>query len=184
MAGTKLGAALALTLAAAVTGSAHAQRPFVYLGGGVTIPVSVYKNEDGAKTGWMGVAGVGVPIGDNGLTLGGEAMYGSNSHEAPPEGDKTNLYGASGWATYRFGDTEKPGIYLLGSIGMLKHDYRSETFPDEQGGNFELAWSGGAGVDIPVGTGGTTFWVEARYMSRGDTRFVPIFAGVSVALGR
>jgi hypothetical protein len=162
---------------------AHAQRPIVFLGGGVTFPTSLYKSEDGAKTGWMGTAGFGVPIGGQGLMIGAEGYFGSNKHNPPPAGDKTNLYGGSGFAAWRFGDATKAGAYVIGSGGWLKHDYRSTAFPADQGGNFEFAWSVGAGADIPAGSSMSVF-IETRYMQRGDTRFVPIFVGLSFSVGQ
>jgi hypothetical protein len=96
---------------------------------------------------------------------------------------KTNLYGALAWLSYRFGQPDKAGVYLLGSAGMMKHDYRSKTYTDEQGGNFELAWSAGAGVDIPAGSSVTVF-IETRFFMRGDTRFIPIFAGIGIPVGK
>jgi hypothetical protein len=169
-----------LLMAAAVP--SHAQGPILFFGGGVTIPLSDYKNVDGAKTGWMATAGFGVPVGGKGLMVGAEGYFGSNKHEEPPVGDKTNLYGASGFLTYRFGPTTKAGVYLIGSAGAMKHDYRSTAFPNDQGGDFEFAWSGGAGVDIPVGAK-SSIWLESRYFQRGDTRFIPIFVGVSIGIG-
>ncbi|MGE0442778.1 MAG: outer membrane beta-barrel protein [Gemmatimonadales bacterium] len=182
MAAAKLG--LALFVGVTIASSAEAQKPFVFLGGGATVPVSVYKNEDGAKTGWMATAGIGFPVGDKPVSVGGELMFGSNKHEAPPEGDKTNLLGAAGFVSARLGNAEKPYPYLIGSLGMLKHDYRSTAFPDEQGGDFAVTWSAGAGLAIPVGSGGTEVWFEGRFVSRGDTRFIPIFAGFAIPLGR
>lgn len=167
-----------LFLAAATP--ARAQSPFVFFGGGATIPVSLYKTEDLAKTGWMATAGVGVPVGGKGLTVGGEAYFGSNKHDVATE--KTNLYGAGGWLSYKFGDAAKAGPYLIASAGAMKHDFHS-TIPADNGGNFELAWSGGVGVDIPAGKS-LSIWAETRYMQRGDTRFIPIFVGVSIPVGK
>lgn len=162
---------------------AQAQSPFIFVGGGVTIPTGLYKSDDGAKTGWMATGGVGFPVGGKGLEIGAEGYFGSNKHSPPPAGDKTNLYGASGWAAWRFGKPAKPGVYLLGSAGALKHDFRSTTVPAANGGNFEFAWSAGAGVDIPFG-GSKSIYVESRYMARGDTKFIPIFVGLSIGVGK
>jgi len=38
-----------------------------------------------------------------------------------------------------------------------------------------------AGVDIPVGE--ASIWVEGRILSRSDTKFIPIMAGVAIPIG-
>ena len=172
MKGPLVGAALLVLTAA----SAQAQS--IFFGGGATIPTGEYK--DYAKTGWMAQAGVAVPVGGKGFMVGAEAMFGSNKHDHP--GDKTNLLGLNGFLLYRIGDMTKPGPYVFGSGGALKHDYKSEDFPEDEGGEFKFAWSAGAGVDVPFG-GNKAFYIEGRYMARSDTKFMAILAGLIFNLG-
>ena len=159
--------------------TAHAQA-FVFLGGGPTFPMGDYK--DYAKTGWMAQAGVGVPVGGKGLIIGGEALFGSNKHEAPPEGDKTNLYGVNGAIAYRIGDKAKPGIFIFGTAGVLNHAYKSEQFPEDEDSEWKFAWGGGAGVQVPFG-GNKSFAVQGKFMDRDGTRLIGAFVGLSFGIG-
>ena len=51
----------------------------VFLGGGMTFPVSDFNEFH--KTGWQGWGGVLVAVGDAGLSVGAEGFYGSNGLE-------------------------------------------------------------------------------------------------------
>ena len=95
----KFAGLVVLTGLLAFVGVQDAAAQTLYLSGGVSVPTGDYKTftddaDDGAKTGWLGMAGANFRIGENGLFVGGGAFYGSNSHEA--EGDKTNLLGGFG----------------------------------------------------------------------------------------
>ncbi len=158
--------------------AAQAQRPNFGFGGGATIPTGDYG--DYAKTGWIGTGFIGFPIA-KALSIGAEGYYGSNDHDT--EGDKTNLYGGSGYLTYRFGQPTKPGVYLIGSGGALVHQFKSETTPADESSETKFVWSAGAGVDIPVAKS-VSIWLESRYMARGDTKFIPIWGGLSFAFGK
>jgi opacity protein-like surface antigen len=157
-------------VAMAIATPAQAQKPFVFFGGGVSIPMSDYA--DGVKTGWAAQAGIGIDIGTKGLWADIEAGYGSNSHEVGSGNTKL----LSGLAV--LGYTVSPGAsvspYLLGGLGFVraKSGALSET-------NF--AYTGGAGLGFRVSPK-TLFYVEGRYMG-GDVQFIPIMAGLSISFG-
>jgi len=160
----------------ATTGSAQ---PSIYVGGGPSIPIGEYG--DFAKTGWLAVAGLVVPVGPKGRSIGGELMYGSNKHD-DTSGDKTNLPGAFGFLQYRAGDPSRAGVYFFGQAGVLNHQYKpgGTGLSDENEWGFSVG--GGAGVDVPVG--GVTIFVEGRVMTRSGTNFIPLMAGIGIPIGR
>lgn len=120
-------------------------------------------------------------MGDKGLSVGGEVMYGSNKH-SDVAGDKTNLPGAFGFLMYRVGDQSKPGLYLFGQAGILNHQYKTSGSPGYSGeSDWKFAAGGGAGVDIPAG--GVSLFVEGRFITRSGTNFIPFQAGVSIPVG-
>jgi len=171
-------ASVGIVLAGSLFAS-NAQAQYVYLGGGLTVPVGEYG--DYAKTGWMAAAGVGVPVGTQGLAVGGEVLYGQNSH-SDIDGDKTGLTGFFGWVDYRIGDESKPGVYLLGQAGVLNHQDKPAGTSYEGGSEWKFAVGGGAGVDIPAGS--VNVFVEARFLTRSGTNFIPILAGVTIPIKR
>lgn len=151
----------------------------IYVSGGPSIPVGEYG--DYAKTGWLATAGLSVPVGGKGLSVGGELMYGSNKH-SDVAGDKTNLPGAFGFLMYRAGDQSKPGVYFFGQAGILNHQFKTSGSPGYSGeSDWKPAAGGGVGVDIPVG--GASVFVEGRFITRSGTSFIPIQAGVSIPVG-
>jgi len=174
-----LRAAVVGTAAILLSTAAQAQSAaWIWAGGGATVPVGDYG--DYAKTGWMAVAGVGVPIGGQGLSVGGEVLYGSNKHD-DTSGDKTNLLGALAGLSYRVGDISKPGVYFMGLAGALNHQYKPGSTSASSDNEWKFAFGGGAGVDIPGGK--VSIWVEGRILSRSDTKFIPIMAGIAIPIG-
>jgi hypothetical protein len=155
----------------------------IWVGGGPTFPTGDYGNY--AKTGWMASAGVGFPLGEaKKLAVQFEGLYGSNSH-SDVDGDKTNLYGGLANLNYRFGDVSKLGLYVYGGAGLLVHDYKSTTYPDEASSDSKFAYQFGAGLDIPLG--GIALWIDAKYLRRAEsyaTALFPLMAGISIPIGK
>lgn len=169
---------LALAITALSTPAAAQNKPFYFLGGGLTVPTGDYGTY--AKTGWMLDGGVGVPTGADGkIWFGGDAMFGVNNHEGDA-GDKTTLYGAHGNVGYQFVPNAL-SPYVYGTAGLLVHKYSPGDSGFESSSDTEFAWGGAAGISAPMG--GASFWVEARFVSRGDTRFIPLMVGVSFGGG-
>lgn len=158
-------------------GDASAQG--IFLGGGITSPTGDYG--DYADVGWMVEAGFNIPISDNGLYAFVDGLYGSNNHEI--EGDKTNLLGAFGGLEYAL----ESGLFVFGEVGLLKHSYKSDDFPEYEGDDTGFAFGGGVGYAFPIGN--FTGWALGRYIQGqfdgedGNTTFLGIMAGVTVPLG-
>ena len=152
----------------------------VWIGGGATFPTSDYGNL--ANTGYQFEAGVGTPVGDQGVYLGVGGSYGQNNHELI-DGDKTNLYGFMGLVEYDFAgrDAERT-FYVLGMAGVLWHKFSSDTSPEatESG----LGYAGAAGYSFPLGS--VNGWVEGRFTQASiadeNTQFFGIHFGVGIPL--
>lgn len=152
----------------------HAQA-YLFVGGGPTFPSGEYG--DYANTGWMAHAGLGFPVGPQGMSVGVDAFYGQNNH-SDIDGDKTNPLGAMGFLLYRLGNPERPGVYLFGEGGLLVHKYGSDTFDSESDSQF--AFGGGAGVSIPLGS--KSLFVEGHYTTSDGTNFISAIAGITIGL--
>ncbi len=153
----------------------------VWIGGGGTFPTSDYG--DFANTGFLFMAGAGLPVGDQGVSVGVGGYYGQNNHEAV-DGDKTNPYGFTGYVEYDFsGPDAEGGLYVLGEAGILWHKYSSDTSVDTSESGF--GYAGALGYGFPLG--GVNGWVEGRFMqasiSDANTQFLGIVAGISIPFG-
>lgn len=176
--------AVAVILAMLIPTTVSAQGS-VFLGGGVTVPMSDYKEY--AKTGWLGAGGLVWNLGDQGAFIWGEGFYGSNKHKAPDDDEKTNVYGADLGIGYRFGDADRTGVYVAGLAGLLVHQYKPATGSSSSDSGF--LYGGALGVDVPAG--GLNVWFEGRVMispikdegETSNTAFFGIVAGVSFPIG-
>ena len=180
-----LGIALLAVLSLTIPTQVSAQG--VFLGAGATIPMGDYG--DYAKTGWAVDVGVTFPIGENGLYVFADGMYGSNGHDH--EGEKTNLLGGFSGVEYAFSEPGEAGPFVFGQVGFLRHGFKSDEFPDDDESDMGLAWGGGAGYGFPVG-GMNAFvlgrFIQGRYGETDEfeawtTTFVGVSAGVSIPLG-
>ena len=148
----------ATTLAAAlVLGAAPANAQF-FVGAMATLPMGDFG--DYAKTGWMANAGVQVfESADSKLGIFAEGVFGSNTHD-DVDGDKTNIYGGLASVTYGLGSADASmSPYLIGSIGYLVHQYKSDLFSEFEGSEGGLGFGGGAGLFF------NPIYVEVRYMT-------------------
>jgi hypothetical protein len=159
----------------------------VFIGAGGTFPTGDYADfgdGDGANTGFLTFGGVSFPLNEDGLSIFGEGYFGSNSHEY--EGDKTNLYGGMGGVPYDMGSEGEAGLYFIGQVGLMVHDYKkSDEFAEFEGSETGLGFGGGAGYGFPLGS--INGFVEGRYMQGqfddGNTSFFGAFAGISFPVG-
>lgn len=165
---------LATTCTALVLLAAPASAQF-FVAAGLTLPSGDYGEY--AKTGWIANAGVKAwASADERLGAWVEAFYGSNTHD-DVDGDKTNLYGGLASLTYNLttGSTTTP--YLIGSVGYMVHQYKSDEFTEFEGSEGGLAFGGGAGIGI------NTFYVEARYLTASiedaTTAVIALVAGIT-----
>ncbi len=149
----------------------------VFLGGGVTIPVSDYGEL--ANTGWQGWGGVLVPVSDAGLSLGFEGFFGQNNHET--DGNKTELWGGLGLVGWEWGDREGLQPTVFGGLGFMKRSFKSESTPALDNGTTSFAWGGGAGVGFPLG--GVRGFAGGSYTSgTGDVNFAVRFISLGVSV--
>lgn len=121
----------------------------LHVAGGATFPMGDYG--DFADTGWLGHAGVALPVADAGLAVGAAGYYGSNSH-TNVDGDKTNLYGGLGFVNYAFGSPEAMSPFVVAMAGLMVHSYESDPFPGLEESDTGFAVGGGAGVAVPIGS--------------------------------
>lgn len=175
-------AVLALCVAMVSVSSRTDAQARITVAAGASIPTGDYGEY--AKTGYIGTAGVMFNVGEKGLSVGGVGVFGSNSH-SDIDGDKTNLIGVLGSVSYRLGDAEKTGVFVLGNVGFLQHSYKSDMFPSEEGSSSGVAFGGGAGVHMPMGT--KSLYVMARFITASieneTTSFIPVQVGVSFPIG-
>jgi len=181
-----LGIALLAVLSLTLPAQASAQS--VFLGAGATIPTGDYKDfgsGHGANTGWMVEGGAGFPVGENGLHLFANGLYGSNGHDH--EGEKTNLLGGFGGVEYVFAEPGEAGLFVFGEVGFLQHKWVYEGGDESSSG---IAFGGGAGYSLPLGS--VNGWVLGRYLQgqtgddefdEGNTTFLGLMAGVSIPIG-
>jgi len=153
-------AALTLALLAIFCLSVPAQvsAQGVWVGGGVTFPTGDYA--DWHNTGFTTVAGIGFPVGPEGLGVFAEGFYGQNSidDETHP-GAKTSPFGIMAGASYSLSPEEDAGLYVFGQAGLMVHRWTADDHDSETDNG--LAFSGGAGYGFPIG--GLEGFVEGRY---------------------
>ena len=171
-------AALATLMSFFVANNASAQVT-VFGGGGATIPVSDY-SDLGAKTGWHAFAGALIAVGESGLAVGAEGVYGSNSHDT--SGNSTDLVGGTALVGYSLHDPEEMGVTVFGGLGYLQATTTLGTLETDASG---LTAGIGAGLDIPLGS--VTAFVGGHYqMGFSDIDgidFIGIWAGVMIPVG-
>lgn len=149
---------------------ASASAQSIFVGAGITIPVSDYG--DAADTGWLGIAGVTVDIGEDGLWVYGEGQYGQNG--VTDDSENWKVYGAMGGVGYAFDAGESFGIYVFGGAGLLALKLGDDS-------ESKFGYEGGAGVDIPIADS-FGLWVEGRYMGSSDVNLFGVVAGVGIDL--
>ena len=160
---------------------AHAQVSLT-ASGGASFPTGEFA--DNAGTGWMASLGFMKGIGQQGVGLGGLALYGRNPHPVY-DGDQTILAGLVGELRWRLGDATKPGVFVLGDVGILYREYSSAQNPAAKDADTGNGLGAGVGFEIPRGR--ATWYVVARYMSasieNAPVAFAPIMVGVSIPMG-
>lgn len=162
-------------LAVSTEATSQSSGPYVFLGGGMSIPTGKFKNEDHARTGWMATAGIGANL-KKGAWIEGEVYYGSNKHEAT-SGEKTNLLGGFAAVGYTLMPTKKVSPFVMGGVGFLNHKFVPPT-----GASFsdtKLAFKAGGGLSFTISPK-ASFWIGAEFMARSETALIPITAGFTI----
>lgn len=163
--------AVAVTTIVGVSGGT-AQSARFGLGGGLTVPLSEYKNTN--STGWhvLGKVDITIPMSPVGVRVDG--MYGQTSEKSPLTGN-TKLAGGTADLLWHI-PTTVPGLkpYILGGAGVFNVNPGG-------GSTTKFAWDAGLGTSIGVGP--IHAFAEARYISVHLTpthlKFVPVTAGLS-----
>jgi opacity protein-like surface antigen len=172
-------AAMLVGAVAALVSVSQARAQYIFLGGGLSIPVSDFKAY--AKSGWLATGGVGVDIGDKGLWVEAEGYYGSNKHKAPDTGDKTNILAGFAALGYSFTPDAKVSPYVVGGVGFLRHQF--DPAVGNNSAETKFAYNGGVGIGYNASSS-IHLWVEGRFMGASSTKLIPINAGISIQLGK
>jgi opacity protein-like surface antigen len=136
---------------------------------------------DFADTGWMAAAGLLFPVGQQGVWVAAEGLYGRFAH-SDVDGDATNLYGGSGLLGYTFTSGGRLAPYVFASAGMLVHDYDPEdtAFDVDSESNFSYGVGGGFDYALSERIG---FWFAAQYLAADETKLIPLIVGLSLRPG-
>jgi opacity protein-like surface antigen len=172
---------IAFSLVALITiagaGSLSAQGVRFGIGGGLLVPMGNYKDAD--KMGWL-VGGdatywmMGTPVG-----IRADVQYSQTSEKSGVLAHTTKIIGGLAEAVYAFGkkgDGVRP--YIMGGLGLynVKIDVSGLS-----GSTTKVGFGGGAGLAFKLGTGGTRFFVEGKFVSVATSgssyTFLPIRAG-------
>ncbi len=180
---------LQLTLAVGVVSLASvatvsAQGAHFGVGGGLTSPMSDYKDLD--KTGWHGLvrADVSIPLSPVGIRVDG--MYSQTSHQAAVATDgNTKLIGGLASVVWKIpvpAPIVKPYLVAGGGFFNRKVTIPSQTV-DTSESKFAYAFGGG----VNVGVGPLHLFAEGRYVSiQTDPaiKFIPLTVGVMFGAGK
>ncbi len=170
---------LVALISIAGAGSLSAQGVRFGIGGGLLMPMGSYKDSD--KMGWL-VGGdatywlMGAPVG-----IRADVQYSQTSSKSTISPSHTaKIIGGLAEVVYAFGkkaDGVRP--YLLGGIGF--YNVKVDVTGLGSASSSKVGFGGGAGLAFKLGTGGTRFFIEGKYVSvstsGGSTNFIPIRAG-------
>ncbi|PYO72581.1 MAG: porin family protein [Gemmatimonadetes bacterium] len=167
----QLATALAVTTFVALS-SATAQSAYFGLGGGVTVPLSDYKDTDNAGWHVLGKVDIHIPMSPVGVRV--DAIYSQTSQKAPATGN-TKVAGGTVDVVWHI-PTTVPGLkpYVVGGGGVFNYN---------AGGGSTTKFTWAAGLGASIGAGPIHAFAEARYISVQLTpthlKFVPLTAGLS-----
>jgi hypothetical protein len=158
---------LAVAAGIAVAPAGLAAQASFFVAGGVVMPTGDYG--DFATTGYGAMGGLNLSLPALPVNARVEALYLYNGHDDAIDEGSTSLYGGMASATYAFmGPT---GLYLVGGVGYMNHYYNAPSGGTSEG-EWDFTWGIGGGINF-----GKLFG-EVRYMTRGDTKFIPIMVGI------
>lgn len=174
--GLSLLAVMALVVVAATPASAQGIRWGV--GAGLLMPMGNYGDAD--KMGFTGGLGGTYNL-PGGVGIRAELSYGTTSEKSGvTPAHKTKILGGMASVVYSFASAG-PKPYVMGGLGLsnVKIDPATGTDVSET----KVAFGFGAGVALPLGTGGNRLFAETRYTSVSTSgssiNFLPIVVGIS-----
>jgi opacity protein-like surface antigen len=164
----------------AVLLAAPASAQYVFLGGGLGIPAGEFK-DDGAKSGWLATAGVGMDIGSKGLWAELQAYLGNNKYEGDG-GDKLRTLQGMVALGYSFMREKSLSPWVMAGAGLLNHDYDPGSTGEEAGSETKFAWEAGAGLAFALSPK-LRIWLGGQYTGSSYVNTIGVLGGVSIALG-
>jgi opacity protein-like surface antigen len=105
--------------------------------------------------------------------------YGTTSEKSGIAAHTTKIMGGMASVVYQFG-AAGPKPYVMGGLGLsnVKIDVSGTSASETK-----VAFGFGAGVSLPMGTGGSRLFAETRYTSvstsGSSTTFLPLVVGIS-----
>jgi opacity protein-like surface antigen len=165
---------MALVAVAALPASAQNIRWGV--GAGLLMPMGDYGDID--KMGFTGGVG-GTYTLPGGVGIRADVTYGTSSEKDGITPHTTKILGGMASVVYAFG-TAGPRPYVMGGLGLSNAKISAGgTSASET----KVAFGFGAGVSLPMGTGGSRLFAETRYTSISTSgsslTFLPIVVGIS-----
>jgi opacity protein-like surface antigen len=167
-------AVMALVVVAARPASAQNIRWGV--GAGLLMPMGNYGDAD--KLGFTGGVGGTYNL-PGGVGIRADVTYGTTSEKDGITPHKTKIFGGMASVVYAFG-TSGPKPYFMGGLGLSNAKI---TVGGNSASETKVAFAFGAGVSLPMGTGGSRLFAETRYTSISTSgsslNFLPIVVGIS-----
>lgn len=178
----KLLSLVALVVAAVLTATpVKAQNVVFFVGGGGAFGMQDLSEDTG--TGWIGFAGVGVPIKSvPGAEVGVTGIYAHIPYD--PGDDATNIPGGFLDVGYMFGATSASKIkpYIRGGVGVISHSYSAGGGYSSDESETKAAGAIGAGLNFVMKS--VTPFVGAHFVTGGsDTSFLAAYVGVAFGGG-
>jgi hypothetical protein len=161
---------------------ASAQTPMLAFGAGASIPVGDFA--DGAKTGWLAGGSVLFPVGQAGMWVGAEGMYGRNGisyGDYDLDGSFT-LLGGNALLGMTFNPAQRVSPFVFGNVGLLSLGSTMEGSESESG----VSFGAGAGLVYTLSPTASA-WGLGRFMNARidgeNLQFIPLTVGVTLTLG-
>jgi len=168
---------LAVMALAIVASPASAQNIRWGVGAGLLMPMGDYGDFD--KMGFTGGLG-GTYTLPGGVGIRADLTYGTTSEKSGIGDHSTKIMGGMASVVYAFG-AAGPKPYITGGLGLSNVKVTAPGSPDFS--ETKVAFGFGAGVSLPMGTGGSRLFAETRYTSvsttGSSTTFLPIVVGIS-----
>lgn len=168
-------AVMALVVVAARPASAQGIRWGV--GAGLLMPIGNYGDAD--KMGFTGGIGGTYNL-PGGVGIRADLSYGTTSEKSGIAAHKTKILGGMASVVYSLAKAG-PRPYVMGGLGLSNYKFDPATGADVS--ETKVTFGFGAGIAVPMGTGGNRFFAETRYTSISTSgsslNFLPIVVGIS-----
>ena len=177
----KLLSLVALVVAASVVAAPAKAQVNFFIGGGGAFGMQDLSEDTG--TGWIGFAGVGVPIKSvPGAEVGVTGIYAHIPYD--PGDDATNIPGGFLDVGYLFGVTSASRIkpYIRAGVGVISHSYSAGGGYSSDESETKAAGAVGAGLNFMMKS--VTPFVGVHFVTGGsDTSFLAAYVGLGFGGG-